>query len=106
MFSIAVSNTSSASFPVASLICSNASYTIDAAVPRLPSSITRLIRRVTSCELYNGSGNTSRFGALFLRLILSYLPSYYPLGRLAPYLERLCLRSATPAVSSAPRTMW
>ena len=105
MLSIAVSNTSRASFPVASLICSKASYTIVAAVPRLPSSITRLIRRVTIFELYNGSANTSRLGALFLRLILSYLPSY-PLGRLAPYLERLCLRSATPAVSSAPRTMW
>ena len=45
------------------------------------------------------------FRRSILRLILSYLPSY-PLGRLAPYLERLCLRSATPAVSSAPRTMW
>lgn len=28
------------------------------------------------------------------------------LGRFAPYLERLCLRPLTPAVSSAPRTMW
>lgn len=48
---------------------------IEEALPRLPSSITRLIRRVTSCELYNGSGNTSRLGALFLRLIFSYPPS-------------------------------
>ena len=28
------------------------------------------------------------------------------LGRLAPYLERRCVRLATPAVSSVPRTMW
>src|SRR6202011_3366616 len=34
----------------------------------------------------------------------------YPLlhffGRLAPYLERPCLRSPTPAQSSVPRTVW
>src|SRR6218665_2258646 len=28
------------------------------------------------------------------------------LGRLAPYLERLCLRPATPTESSVPRMMW
>src|SRR4029453_9126702 len=28
------------------------------------------------------------------------------LGRLAPYLERPCRRSFTPAASSVPRTMW
>ena len=28
------------------------------------------------------------------------------LGRLAPYLERDCLRSFTPCKSSEPRTMW
>src|SRR6476620_10479989 len=28
------------------------------------------------------------------------------LARLAPYFERACLRSLTPWVSSAPRTMW
>ncbi len=28
------------------------------------------------------------------------------LGRLAPYFERRCVRFATPAVSSVPRTMW
>src|SRR5437588_12535775 len=28
------------------------------------------------------------------------------LGRLAPYLERDCLRSFTPAASSVPRMMW
>src|SRR3954468_8996871 len=32
--------------------------------------------------------------------------SYPALGALAPYLERLCLRSFTPCVSSEPRTMW
>ena len=28
------------------------------------------------------------------------------LGLLAPYLERLCILLATPAVSRVPRTMW
>jgi hypothetical protein len=28
------------------------------------------------------------------------------LGRLAPYLERPCLRPATPTESSVPRMMW
>ena len=27
-------------------------------------------------------------------------------GRLAPYLERLCFRLATPVVSREPRTIW
>src|SRR6186713_1368424 len=31
---------------------------------------------------------------------------YAAFGRLAPYFERLCLRSLTPAVSRLPRTMW
>src|SRR5690606_9825139 len=30
---------------------------------------------------------------------------YYDFGRLAPYLERPCLRSATPEVSRLPRTV-
>ena len=48
------------------------------------------------------------------RLLIYKYPSAYflpfvgaaapPLGRLAPYLDRLCLRFATPAVSSVPRT--
>jgi len=32
-------------------------------------------------------------------------PYFLALGRLAPYLERRCVRLATPAVSSVPRTM-
>ena len=30
---------------------------------------------------------------------------FFAFGRLAPYLERRCVRLATPAVSSVPRTM-
>ena len=30
----------------------------------------------------------------------------YFFGRFAPYLERACIRLATPAASSAPRMMW
>src|SRR5574337_606475 len=33
-------------------------------------------------------------------------PDYLAFGRLAPYLERACLRSLTPCRSSEPRTMW
>ena len=38
---------------------------------------------------------------------LSALSLFYflALGRLAPYFERRCVRLATPAVSSVPRTM-
>ena len=31
---------------------------------------------------------------------------FFSLGRFAPYLERPCLRSFTPAVSNVPRMMW
>src|SRR5262249_28719514 len=34
------------------------------------------------------------------------LSTPYFFGRLAPYLERPCLRSPTPAQSSVPRTVW
>ena len=42
-----------------------------------------------------------------LRFCLKFKKLYYffALGRLAPYLERRCVRFATPAVSSVPRTM-
>ena len=36
----------------------------------------------------------------------AYLSPDNYLGRLAPYLERACLRSLTPAVSKEPRTVW
>ena len=35
--------------------------------------------------------------------LCSLVPAYF--GRLAPYLERRCLRSLTPCVSSTPRSM-
>src|SRR4029077_17847440 len=68
----------------------------------LPSHIMEFTNFSASCELYTGSGRISRVpglrlrGILFLRLL--YLAA--PFGRLAPYLERPCLRSVTPAVSS------
>ena len=34
------------------------------------------------------------------------LQTYFCLGRLAPYLERPCIRPETPWVSSVPRMMW
>lgn len=39
-------------------------------------------------------------------LTANYLAALPSLGRLAPYLERDCLRSLTPAVSKLPRTIW
>ena len=43
------------------------------------------------------------FKICFVRQFSDY---FFALGRLAPYLERRCVRLATPAVSSVPRTMW
>ena len=40
--------------------------------------------------------------SLVLRLYKDY---FFVFGRLAPYLERRCVRFATPAVSRVPRTM-
>ena len=40
--------------------------------------------------------------SLVLRLYKDY---FFAFGRLAPYLERRCVRFATPAVSRVPRTM-
>src|SRR5690348_9947465 len=90
----------------------------------LPSFMIEFMNLDTTRSPNLGSGLTSRFSALCrrdIRLFLhrsllfsgaSPLPSGPPtqndpnyLGRFAPYLERLCLRSATPCVSSTPRTM-
>ena len=40
--------------------------------------------------------------SLVIRLYKDY---FFAFGRLAPYLERRCVRFATPAVSRVPRTM-
>ena len=48
---------------------------------------------------------TSREARKFMRFFFAgaACPGF---GRFAPYLERLCVRPATPAVSNVPRTMW
>ena len=60
-------------------------------------------------------GRISRFGTSLRRASeslrfagIGFAPSLYfaALGRFAPYFERACLRSLTPAVSRLPRTMW
>src|SRR5581483_7893723 len=57
-----------------------------------------------SMSLLNfGSGRIVRTGAWARRLMAG---SSYFLGRLAPYLDRDCLRSPTPAQSRVPRTVW
>src|SRR5438128_3174046 len=101
----------------------------------LPSAISTLTNFATSLLEYFGSGRISRLGislrrgivtpfgrkwkSTFARLMFSgespaepadsphkmQPKNYAALGFLAPYFERLCLRSFTPAVSSAPRTM-
>src|SRR5580698_9718222 len=53
-----------------------------------------------------GSGRMVRWGAAALRDMCKLLPGLYFLGRLAPYLDRPCRRSLTPAQSRAPRTVW
>ncbi len=44
--------------------------------------------------------------SLFFFSLSNSFNYYFCLGLFAPYLERRCLLPSTPAVSSAPRTMW
>jgi len=62
--------------------------------------------------LYFGSGMTCRFSALLLLMNAVpfyaagfFAPAALSFGRFAPYLDRDFFRSATPAVSSTPRTV-
>lgn len=57
--------------------------------PKLKFKILFLLKR----------GNSANY---FLPFAAGAWPGF---GRLAPYLERLCVRPATPAVSNVPRTM-
>src|SRR3990172_6596766 len=102
----------------------------------LPRVINTLMNLATSWLPYFGSGSTWRFAISLRRGILTSVLSflllsfqwingpahpfhigsrldaehstlpYAAFGRLAPYLERPCLRSFTPAVSRLPRTTW
>ena len=84
------------------------------AVVFLPSHIIELTNFSTRVELYTGSGRllASRYvlfsaSSFCVRCITAHLAGdsiFAPFGLLAPYFDRLCLRLATPAVSSAPRT--
>src|SRR5450631_1532337 len=101
---------------------------IRSAADFLPLCMTTFMN-LASMSLWNlGSGRMTRIGACARRdIVTSYglrpgsrgvrascvhavhtngdLRLHF-FGRLAPYLERLCLRSATPAQSSVPRTVW
>ena len=81
---------------------------IRSATDFLPLSINTLMNLATSMFVNLGSGRMSRLGTSLRRgMDASYrILAYAALGRFAPYFERACLRSLTPAVSSAPRTMW
>ena len=96
---MAVLNIFSASCLLRSSTAVMASYMIRSAVDFLPRIIMMLTNLATSRLPYFGSGSTSRFAAPARRM------AYAPLGALAPYFERLCLRPATPTVSSEPRMM-
>ena len=64
-----------------------------------------MFMNLASISLPNfGSGSTTRVGADVRRDIAFSLRYFF--GRLAPYFERPCLRSPTPAQSSVPRTVW
>jgi hypothetical protein len=99
-FSMAVLNILSASCFDRSSTAASASYMIVSAVDFLPRIIMMLTNFATSRLPYFGSGRTSRLAAPARRM--GYAA---PFGALAPYFERLCLRPATPAVSSVPRMM-
>src|SRR5262245_46065850 len=93
----------------------------------LPWRMIEFMNLEMTKSLNFGSGLTSRLSALCRRDIVFFLSqtnlhfqtvprrsssrghqpckkAHY-LGLFAPYLERLCLRSATPCVSSTPRMM-
>ena len=82
-----------------------APYMMCSAADFLPLVMT-MFMNLASISLPNfGSGSTTRVGADVRRDMVFYPCSYF-FGRLAPYLERLCLRSPTPAQSSVPRIVW
>src|SRR4051794_34153208 len=97
----------------------------------LPSCIRQLINLLTSFEPYRGSGRSWALLAVNLRAMRASWESsmrpdearkdevwgpglrcvYFFLAGAAlflgaPYFERACLRSATPRLSSTPRTTW
>src|SRR5690606_27030310 len=91
----------------------------------LPLTITWFMNLARIWLPYFGSARTSRLAATRRLGIdkpsnaLQVSPGHRPgltlidsekkkdyFGRLAPYLERPCLRSFTPEVSSEPRTVW
>src|SRR6478752_5542719 len=104
--------TSKASLPDFLAMVSSAPYMIRSATDFLPRVISTFMNLATSSLLNFGSGRISRLGTSLRRGMVGY-PSgvefgkerkaYAALGRLAPYFERDCLRSLTPAVSSEPR---
>ena len=70
----------------------------------LPLFMTTFMNFASISLLNFGSGRMVRTGAGLDGTWLHYLAYFF--GRLAPYLERPCLRSPTPAQSSVPRTVW
>ena len=62
-------------FQLASLICSKASYTIICSILLLIKHYT-VDKTCNDFQVYNGSANTSRLGALFYDSFLSYLHAY------------------------------
>src|SRR5690606_3259571 len=109
-------STTSSGFGFFSPITSIAPYTIFSATDFLPLYMTMLMKRAIVSLPCFGSGSTERCGVFPLRDIVLVPFGYLvrragrgldqPFGRLAPYFERPCLRLATPAASSEPRTVW
>src|SRR3954468_23126731 len=113
--------TSKASLPDFFAMASSAPYMIRSATDFLPRVIRTFMNLATSSLLNFGSGRISRLGTS-LRRGMEYsdwngdqekgwrasrpAAGYAALGLFAPYFERDCFRSLTPAVSREPRTMW
>src|SRR3954467_6227430 len=105
--------TSKASLPDFFEMVSSAPYMMRSATDFLPRVIRTFMNLATSSLLNLGSGRISRLG-ISLRRGMGVYPSewgigkragpgsYAALGRFAPYFERDCFRSLTPAVSSEP----
>ncbi len=74
---------------------------------RNPTNIRNPRYRATcSCSCGLSILESPRASSGASRLATLLLHFFAALGLLAPYLERACFLSATPAVSSVPRMMW
>ena len=62
-----------------------------------PMYNSKLVTRLINNIMYDGKKGVAQ------KIVYEAAPAF---GLLAPYLERACIRFATPCASSVPRMMW